>query len=86
MELVMLCLALHFFYPAAENDWSGYLLAIVCLIAAQIIARMMIKPELPPCLLANLLLMLSMFWVLATTGRQYHQLVYRSLESSGIRY
>ncbi len=26
-----------------ENDWSGYLLAIVCLIAAQIIARMMIK-------------------------------------------
>lgn len=42
----MLCLAPVFFTLLLENDWSGYLLAIVCLIAAQIIARMMIKfPE-----------------------------------------
>lgn len=41
--MVMLCLAPVFFTLLLENDWSGYLLAIVCLIAAQIIARMMIK-------------------------------------------
>lgn len=41
--VVMLCLAPVFFTLLLENDWSGYLLAIVCLIAAQIIARMMIK-------------------------------------------
>ena len=37
--MVMLCLAPVFFTLLLENDWSGYLLAIVCLIAAQIIAR-----------------------------------------------
>lgn len=41
----MLCLAPVFFTLLLENDWSGYLLAIVCLIAAQIIARMMITPN-----------------------------------------
>lgn len=42
-----------------ENDWSGYLLAIVCLIAAQIIARMMIKfPEHRRALWQIVLLML----------------------------
>lgn len=54
-----------------ENDWSGYLLAIVCLIAAQIIARMMIKfPEHRRALWQIVLLMLvgTLFWVLAQQG------------------
>ncbi|MFP1461634.1 hypothetical protein ACLB1E_02310 [Escherichia coli] len=42
-SLVVVCLAPVFFTLLLENDWSGYLLAIVCLIAAQIIARMIIK-------------------------------------------
>ncbi|MGU0015488.1 hypothetical protein ACVXG9_03140 [Escherichia coli] len=41
--MVMLCLAPVFFTLLLENDWSGYLLAIVCLIAAQIIARTTVK-------------------------------------------
>lgn len=54
-----------------ENDWSGYLLAIVCLIAAQIIARMMIKfPEHRRALWQIVLLMFvgTLFWVLAQQG------------------
>lgn len=42
MELVIALFSLHFFGPAAENDWSGYLLAITCLIAAQIIVPLTI--------------------------------------------
>lgn len=54
-----------------ENNWSGYLLAIVCLIAAQIIARMMIKfPEHRRALWQIVLLMFvgTLFWVLAQQG------------------
>ncbi|STW40543.1 di/tripeptide permease YjdL [Klebsiella pneumoniae] len=44
--LVMLCLAPVFFTLLLQNNWSGYLLAIVCLFAAQMVARIMIKaPE-----------------------------------------
>ena len=63
--VVMLCLAPVFFTLLLENDWSGYLLAIVCLIAAQIIARMMIN-----ALWQIVLLMFvgTLFWVLAQQG------------------
>ena len=69
--MVMLCLAPVFFTLLLENDWSGYLLAIVCLIAAQIIARMMIKfPEHRRALWQIVLLMFvgTLFWVLAQQG------------------
>lgn len=69
--VVMLCLAPVFFTLLLENDWSGYLLAIVCLIAAQIIARMMIKfPEHHRALWQIVLLMFvgTLFWVLAQQG------------------
>ena len=69
--VVMLCLAPVFFTLLLENDWSGYLLAIVCLIAAQIIARMMIKfPEHRRALWQIVLLMFvgTLFWVLAQQG------------------
>ncbi len=64
-----------------ENDWSGYLLAIVCLFAAQIIARMMIKFPEHRRALANRIADACRDAVLGAgaTGRQYHQLVYRSL-------
>ncbi|MDQ6190744.1 hypothetical protein M3O75_03170 [Klebsiella pneumoniae] len=43
---MMLCLAPVFFTLLLQNNWSGYLLAIVCLFAAQMVARIMIKaPE-----------------------------------------
>ena len=69
--VVMLCLAPVFFTLLLENDWSGYLLAIVCLIAAQIIARMMVKfPEHRRALWQIVLLMFvgTLFWVLAQQG------------------
>jgi POT family proton-dependent oligopeptide transporter len=32
-----------FFTLLLQNNWSGYLLAIVCVFAAQMVARIMIK-------------------------------------------
>ncbi|MCS6039265.1 MFS transporter [Klebsiella pneumoniae subsp. pneumoniae] len=54
-----------------QNNWSGYLLAIVCLFAAQMVARIMIKaPEHRRALWQIVLLMLAgtLFWVLAQQG------------------
>ncbi|WP_368750600.1 POT-type proton-dependent oligopeptide transporter [Klebsiella pneumoniae] len=69
--LVMLCLAPVFFTLLLQNNWSGYLLAIVCLFAAQMVARIMIKaPEHRRALWQIVLLMLAgtLFWVLAQQG------------------
>jgi POT family proton-dependent oligopeptide transporter len=69
--LVMLCVAPVFFTLLLENNWSGYLLAIVCLFAAQMVARIMIKaPEHRRALWQIVLLMLAgtLFWVLAQQG------------------
>ncbi len=63
--LVMLCLAPVFFTLLLQNNWSGYLLAIVCLFAAQMVARIMIKaPEHRRALWQIVLLMLAgtLFW------------------------
>ncbi|VTN14691.1 Probable dipeptide and tripeptide permease YjdL [Raoultella terrigena] len=40
--VVMLCVAPVFFTLLLQNNWSGYLLAIVCVFAAQMVARIMI--------------------------------------------
>ena len=69
--LVMLCLAPVFFTLLLQNNWSGYLLAIVCLFAAQMVARIMVKsPEHRRALWQIVLLMLTgtLFWVLAQQG------------------
>ena len=69
--MVMLCSAPVFFTLLLRTTGSGYLLAIVCLIAAQIIARMMIKfPEHRRALWQIVLLMFvgTLFWVLAQQG------------------
>ncbi|MDR3106553.1 MAG: dipeptide permease DtpD [Yokenella regensburgei] len=69
--LVMLCFAPVFFTLLLENNWSGYLLAIVCIFAAQIVARIMIKsPHHRRALWQIVLLMLTgtLFWVLAQQG------------------
>lgn len=63
--VVMLCLAPVFFTLLLENNWSGYLLAIVCLFAAQMVARIMIKsPQHRRALWQIVLLMLTgtLFW------------------------
>jgi POT family proton-dependent oligopeptide transporter len=41
--VVMLCVAPVFFTLLLENNWSGYLLAIVCVFAAQMVARIMVN-------------------------------------------
>ena len=67
----MLCTAPVFFTLLLQNNWSGYLLAIVCLFAAQMVARIMIKaPEHRRALWQIVLLMLAgtLFWVLAQQG------------------
>ena len=69
--VVMLCVAPVFFTLLLENNWSGYLLAIVCLFAAQMVARIMIaSPEHRRALWKIVLLMLTgtLFWVLAQQG------------------
>ena len=69
--VVMLCLAPVFFTLLLENNWSGYLLAIVCLFAAQMVVRIMIKsPQHRRALWQIVLLMLTgtLFWVLAQQG------------------
>jgi POT family proton-dependent oligopeptide transporter len=69
--LVMLCIAPVFFTILLECDWAGYLLAAVCLFAAQIVARIMIaSPEHRRALWQIVLLMLTgtLFWVLAQQG------------------
>jgi POT family proton-dependent oligopeptide transporter len=59
-----------FFTLLLQNNWSGYLLAIVCVFAAQMVARIMIKaPEHRRALWQIVLLMLgTLFWVLAQQG------------------
>lgn len=69
--VVMLCLALVFFTLLLENDWFGYLLAIVCFIAAQIIACMMVKFFEHCCAFWQIVLLMfvgTLFWVLAQQG------------------
>lgn len=69
--VAMLCVAPLFFTLLLENDWSGYLLALVCVFAAQIVARIMIKsPEHRRALWQIVLLMTAgtLFWVLAQQG------------------
>ncbi len=69
--VVMLCVAPVFFTLLLENNWSGYLLAIVCVFAAQMVARIMVKsPEHRRALWQIVLLMLAgtLFWVLAQQG------------------
>lgn len=88
--VVMLCLAPVFFYPAAgerlvrifAGDRLPHCRTNHCPHDDQI-------PRTPPCSLANCIVDVCRDVVLGTgtTGRQYHQLVYRSLcESSGIQY
>ena len=88
--VVMLCLAPVFFYPAAgerlvrifAGDRLPHCRTNHCPHDDQI-------PRTPPCSLANCIVDVCRDIVLGTgtTGRQYHQLVYRSLcESSGIQY
>ncbi len=82
--MVMLCLAPVFFTLLLENDWSD--------ICWRSFASLPHKsphddqiPRTPPCSLANCIVDVCRDVVLGTgtTGRQYHQLVYRSLcESS----
>lgn len=69
--VLMLCIAPVFFTVLLENDWAGYLLAIVCAIAAVIMARIMIRfPHARRALSQIVLLMLTgtLFWVLAQQG------------------
>lgn len=88
--VVMLCLAPVFFTPAAgerlvrifAGDRLPHCSTNHCPHDDQI-------PRTPPCSLANCIVDVCRDVVLGTgtTGRQYHQLVYRSLcESSGIQY
>lgn len=66
--VLMLCIAPVFFTLLLENNWSGYVLAIVCVFAAQLIARIMVKfPEHRRALWQIVLLMITgtLFWVLA---------------------
>lgn len=88
--MVMLCLAPVFFYPAAGERLVGifagdrlpHCRTNHCPYDDQI-------PRTPPCSLANCIVDVCRNVVLGTgtTGRQHHQLVYRSLcESSGIQY
>lgn len=69
--LLMLCVAPVFFTLLLENNWSGYLLAVVCLLAAAIVARIMMRfPQQRRALWQIVLLMLTgtLFWVLAQQG------------------
>lgn len=69
--VLMLCIAPVFFTLLLENNWSGYVLAIVCVFAAQLIARIMVKfPEHRRALWQIVLLMITgtLFWVLAQQG------------------
>ncbi|SUG30590.1 transmembrane transport protein [Salmonella enterica subsp. arizonae] len=69
--VLMLCVAPVFFTLLLENNWSGYVLAIVCAFAAQLIARIMVKfPEHRRALWQIVLLMITgtLFWVLAQQG------------------
>lgn len=69
--VVMLCVAPVFFTLLLENNWSGYLLAIVCVFAAQMVARIMVNsPQHRRALWQIVLLMLTgtLFWVLAQQG------------------
>lgn len=88
--VVMLCLAPVIFYPAAgerlvrifAGDRLPHCRTNHCPHDDQI-------PRTPPCSLANCIVDVCRDIVLGTgtTGRQYHQSVYRSLcESSGIQY
>ena len=88
--VVMLCLAPSIFYPAAgerlvrifAGDRLPHCRTNHCPHDDQI-------PRTSPCSLANCIVDVCRDIVLGTgtTGRQYHQLVYRSLcESSGIQY
>lgn len=69
--LVTLCLAPLFFTLVLKNDWSGYLLAVVCALAARMMVRIMMNaPEHRRMLWQIILLMLTgtLFWVLAQQG------------------
>ncbi|MGA4368243.1 oligopeptide:H+ symporter [Pantoea ananatis] len=69
--VVMLCVAPVFFMLLLVNNWSGYLLAIVCVFAVNMVARIMIKSrEHRSALWQIVLLMLagSLFWILAQQG------------------
>ena len=69
--VLMLCAAPLFFTLLLQNDWSGYLLALVCAVATVIVARMMLRvPDHRRALWQIILLMLTgtLFWVLAQQG------------------
>lgn len=69
--LVMLSLAPIFFTLLLENNLAGWLLALVCVFAIQMVARLMIHhPEHRRALGQIVLLMLTgtLFWVLAQQG------------------
>lgn len=69
--VLMLCAAPLFFTLLLQNDWSGYLLALVCAFATVIVARIMLRfPEHRRALWQIILLMLTgtLFWVLAQQG------------------
>ena len=69
--VLMLCAAPLFFTLLLQNDWSGYLLALVCAVATVIVARIMLRfPEHRRALWQIILLMLTgtLFWVLAQQG------------------
>ncbi|MGU3523815.1 dipeptide permease DtpD [Enterobacteriaceae bacterium C23F] len=69
--LVMLCLSPAFFTVLLEKNWAGYLLAVVCLFATQMVARIMIaSPQHRRALSQIVLLMFTgtLFWVLAQQG------------------
>lgn len=69
--MLMLCAAPLFFTLLLQNDWSGYLLALVCAVATVIVARIMLRfPEHRRALWQIILLMLTgtLFWVLAQQG------------------
>ena len=69
--VLLLCVAPFFFSLLLKNNWAGYLLAIVCAIAARIVARIMVKfPQHRRALWQIVLLMITgtLFWVLAQQG------------------
>lgn len=69
--VLLLCVAPFFFSLLLKNNWAGYLLAIVCAIAARIVVRIMVTfPEHRRALWQIVLLMLTgtLFWVLAQQG------------------
>ena len=69
--VLMLCAAPLFFTLLLQNNWSGYLLALVCAVATVIVARIMLRfPEHRRALWQIILLMLTgtLFWVLAQQG------------------